>query len=184
MKKDLGLEIGDRPGISDFRFPTLLLAFSLVEVVLALGIVSFSLLAVVGLLPVGLRSIKNANEQAAAANVVGAISAALRAASSTDGTNFTNTFSGENITYLMGGANASTNKWTNLDLSGTPGTSAKRLSALLEIVNQPGTNPPTPGRAVISVAWPAQADPEWHSANQTWTKAEGSLTTAIQFLPK
>jgi len=64
-------------------------ALSLVEVTLALGIVSFSMLAVVGLLPVGLQSIKNANEQAGAANVIGGIADALRKASSTDGTTFT-----------------------------------------------------------------------------------------------
>lgn len=153
-------------------------AFSLVEVVLALGIVSFCLLAIVGLLPVGLKAVKNANEQAAAANVVGGIAEALRKASSTNGNNFAATFAGQPITYALGNVTSSTNQWTDLDLNGTSDATGKRLSARLEILKQPTAT--EPGRAFISVAWPAQAT--W--TNQTWTNAEGSLTSSIQFLPK
>jgi type II secretory pathway pseudopilin PulG len=157
-------------------------AFSLIEVTLALGIVSFCLLAVVGLLPVGLRSIKNANEQAGAANVVSGIADALRKAYSADGTNYTAMFAGEDIRYVLGPGTAPSIEWKELDLSGTDDDTGKRLSARLEIFEQPTAT--KPGRAVISVAWPAQADPTWNSGNQTWTKAEGSLTSSIQFLPK
>lgn len=44
-------------------------AFSLIEVVLALGIVSFAMMAVVGTLPVGLRSSQQSRSQIAAANI-------------------------------------------------------------------------------------------------------------------
>ncbi|PTX98261.1 hypothetical protein DB345_05350 [Spartobacteria bacterium LR76] len=44
-------------------------AFSLIEVVLALGIVSFAMMAVVGTLPVGLRSAQQSRSQIAAANI-------------------------------------------------------------------------------------------------------------------
>lgn len=162
-------------------------AFSLVEVVLAIGIVSFALLAVVGLLPAGLKSIKNANEQAGAANVVGAISEALRVATSLDGTNFTTSFAGKPITFAVTagtGPSPAGLEWRELGLDGSANPMGKRLSARLEILNEPVASPLTPGRAVISVAWPAQADPTWNSANRTWTKAEGFVTTAIQFLPK
>jgi type II secretory pathway pseudopilin PulG len=197
MKK---FTIGDlRLAISFARFPFAILgrtgvapipnrqspiasAFSLVEVVLALGIVSFCLLAIVGLLPVGLKAVKNANEQAGAAQVVDGIADALRKASSTNGTNFAATFAGGSIAYTLGGGNSSTNQWPDLDLNGTSDPTGKRLSARLEILQQPTAI--QPGRAVISVAWPAQANPTWNSANQTWSNAEGSVTTAIQFLPK
>jgi uncharacterized protein (TIGR02598 family) len=43
--------------------------FTLVELVLAIGVVSFSLLAVVGSLPVGLESVQEAMVQAAKANI-------------------------------------------------------------------------------------------------------------------
>ena len=158
-------------------------AFSLVEVTLAIGIVSFALLAVVGLLPVGLRSVKNANEQAAAANVMNAIGDALRTASSTDLATFTNSFAGQTISYITNGS-ATSVTWTNLTLDGSVETAAspKRLSAVLIIT--PPTSLSVLGRATVSVAWSAQANPTWNTANQTWTKSEGSLTSGIQFLPK
>jgi type II secretory pathway pseudopilin PulG len=157
-------------------------AFSLVEVTMSLGIVSFALIAVLGLLPVGLRSVKNANEQAGAANVLNAIADSLRTAGSTDSVLYTNHFSGQTIQYSMGGASL-TNTWTNLKLDGSQETAAdpKRISAVANIT--PPASPMTPGYAVISVAWPAQAGPSWNADTQTWTKAEGSLTVGIQFLP-
>lgn len=53
--------------------------FSLVEVTLALGIAAFSLLAIFGLLPVGVKSHRNAIEQTAAAGIATGIFADLRA---------------------------------------------------------------------------------------------------------
>jgi|GEM_PF-1847987 len=61
--------------------------FSLVEVVLALGIVGFCMLAIVGMLPVGLSANKNSIRQSAAANLARGIVADLRAAKSTANTN-------------------------------------------------------------------------------------------------
>ncbi|MFZ4779265.1 MAG: Verru_Chthon cassette protein B [Terrimicrobiaceae bacterium] len=159
-------------------------AFSLVEVTLALGIVSFCLLAVVGLLPAGLKSIKNANEQAGAANVVGAVADSVRTASSPDGTNFVASFAGTTYSYRIDGqTNLISVPWDSLGLDGSSiNASSKRLAARLDIYR--GSNLTTNSRAVISVAWPAQANPTWDSGNQTWSKAEGSVTAAIQFLPK
>jgi uncharacterized protein (TIGR02598 family) len=159
-------------------------AFSLVEVVLALGIVAFAMLAVVGLLPVGLQAVKNANEEAAAANVVARISNALRQATAPDGVNYENRFAGTPFGYTVGGT-AVSYEWPDLDMDAyTAGDAAKRLSAKLEILQTPTINPATPGRAVITVAWPAAANPQWDAAAKSWSKAEGSITTAIQFSPK
>jgi len=44
-------------------------AFSLIEVVLAIGITSFALLATIGLLPVGLNTLRESNTQTAVANI-------------------------------------------------------------------------------------------------------------------
>lgn len=44
-------------------------AFSLVEVVLAIGVVSFAMMAMVGVLPVGLRSAQESHSQVAMANI-------------------------------------------------------------------------------------------------------------------
>ena len=62
-------------------------AFTLVEVTLALGVAAFCLLAIFGLLPVGLRSNQSAIEQTAANGIISAVAADLRAAPpSTSGT--------------------------------------------------------------------------------------------------
>lgn len=157
--------------------------FSLVEVTLAIGIVSFSLLAVVGLLPVGLKSMQNANEQAGASTVTTGISDALRRASSTDLSSYTASFADQQFGYTMDGA-ASSVVWDNLDLSGLSNGGEKRLLARLEILEPPTANPPQPGRAVVTVAWPAAANPSWNAETQTWSNAEGSMTVGFQFLPR
>ncbi len=159
-------------------------AFSLVEVTLAIGIVSFALLAVVALLPIGLQSVKNATEQAAAAEVLRALSAELRAASTADGTNFSGSFAGTNFAYRIGETTPVETVWTNLTLEGGTESefSTRRLSAVVRI--QPPTNAWSPGRATVSVAWSAQANPQWIATNQSWSRAEGSLVSGIQFLPR
>lgn len=55
-------------------------AFSLVEVTLALGIASFALIAVFGLLPVGVSSNRTSLEQTGAASLLTAVAADMRAA--------------------------------------------------------------------------------------------------------
>jgi len=154
-------------------------AFSLAEVVIALGVVSFALIAVFGLLPAGLKTVKNANEQAAAANLLGAIADAVRNASTNgSATSYSNSIAGQGIGYTLGAA-ANTITLTNLTLEGL---AANNFSARLKavVVITPPTNTTTPGRALISVAWPPQA--VWGGA--LWSKSEGSVTSGIHFLPK
>ena len=54
-------------------------AFSLVEVTLALGIAAFCLIAVFGLMPVGVQTNRNATSQTAATDIIAAIVSDLRA---------------------------------------------------------------------------------------------------------
>jgi uncharacterized protein (TIGR02598 family) len=54
-------------------------AFSLVEVTLSLGIAAFCLIAVFGLMPIGVQTNRNATSQATATNVIAAVMADLRA---------------------------------------------------------------------------------------------------------
>ena len=56
-------------------------AFSLVELTLALGVAAFCLLAVFGLMPLGVQTNRNATSQTAAANIMAAVIADLRATS-------------------------------------------------------------------------------------------------------
>ncbi len=165
------------------RLPRSPRAFSLVEVTIAIGIIAFALIGIIGLLPTGLKSIKNANEQAGAANVLNGIADALRDAETTNGSIYTFYFAGVTNTYTVGAASGVTSSWTDLNLDGNvvANNEAKRLSARLEI-KAPPADASTPGRAVVSVAWSAMSGPEWNGTN--WTKADGSLTSGIQFLPR
>lgn len=53
--------------------------FSLIEVTLALGVAAFCLIAVFGLMPVGVQTNRNATSQTAATNIIAAVVADLRA---------------------------------------------------------------------------------------------------------
>jgi uncharacterized protein (TIGR02598 family) len=61
-------------------------AFSLVEVTLALGIAAFCLIAVFGLMPVGVQTSRNATSQTRATNIIAAVVADLRTTTETPGT--------------------------------------------------------------------------------------------------
>jgi uncharacterized protein (TIGR02598 family) len=54
-------------------------AFSLVEVTLALGIAAFCLIAILGLVPVGVQTNRNATSQTAATNILTSVVSDLRA---------------------------------------------------------------------------------------------------------
>jgi uncharacterized protein (TIGR02598 family) len=61
-------------------------AFSLIEVTLALGVAAFCLIAVFGLMPVGVQTNRNATSQTAATNIIAAVVADLRATPTTNPT--------------------------------------------------------------------------------------------------
>ena len=58
-------------------------AFSLVEVALALGVAAFCLIAILGLLPIGLKNDRTAFEETAATGILSAVAADLRATAPT-----------------------------------------------------------------------------------------------------
>lgn len=154
--------------------------FSLVEVTLAIGIIAFALMAVVGLLPVGLRTVKNSNEQAAAAIVLRTIADAVHTATVNGTTTIAHLPYGKGDTNLS----ATTYTWEELTLEGTANPSFKQLAAVLTINTLPDPTTFTPGAGTISVAWSAQANPVWNPSTGNWTKAEGFLTAPIIFMPR
>jgi len=90
--------------------------FSLVEVTLALGIAAFCLIAVFGLMPIGVQTNRNATSQTAATNIMAAVVADLRATSKTAtassqfaitfGTNTTLYFDSSGQFTILPGANS------------------------------------------------------------------------------
>jgi uncharacterized protein (TIGR02598 family) len=61
-------------------------AFSLVELTLALGVVSFCLVTLFGLIPIAVQTNRNATSQTAATNIMGAVVSDLRATPKTNNT--------------------------------------------------------------------------------------------------
>ena len=90
-------------------------AFSLVEVTLALGIAAFCLIAVFGLVPVGVQTNRNATSQTAATSIVAAVVADLRATPTANSisSQFGITFGTNATLYFDGAGQASTTQTTN-----------------------------------------------------------------------
>jgi uncharacterized protein (TIGR02598 family) len=90
-------------------------AFSLVEVTLALGVAAFCLMAVFGLMPVGVQTNRNATSQTAAGSIMAAVVADLRATPTTITTSsqFAITFGTAKTLYFDGAGQAATSLGTN-----------------------------------------------------------------------
>jgi uncharacterized protein (TIGR02598 family) len=90
-------------------------AFSLVEVTLALGIGAFSLIAIFGLMPVGVQTNRNASSQTAATNIITAVVTDLRATPKTfpTSTQFGISFGMNTTLYFDGSGQFATSLGTN-----------------------------------------------------------------------
>lgn len=90
-------------------------AFSLVELTLALGIAAFCLIAVLGLMPVGVQTNRNATSQTVATNIMAAVIADLRATPKANNTSsqFAITFGTNTTLYFTGSGQFSISLGTN-----------------------------------------------------------------------
>ncbi len=134
-------------------------AFSLVEVTLALGIAAFCLVAVFGLMPVGVQTNRNATSQTAATNVIAAVVADLRATPRTSATSsqFAITFGTAKTLYFDGAGQFTTSLSAN---------SRYQINVTFP------SSPTGLSYADVKVTWPAAAT----SAN-----ASGSVETFAAF---
>jgi type II secretory pathway pseudopilin PulG len=138
-------------------------AFSLVELTLALGVAAFCLIAVFGLIPIGVQTNRNATSQTTATNIMAAVIADLRATSKTAGT-WTGTSSqfciplGTSTTLYFDSEGRCSN-----DLAGTTGlcpgvTWDPALQTRYRLtITFPSTGSLT--YADLKVTWPAPVDP-------------------------
>jgi uncharacterized protein (TIGR02598 family) len=124
-------------------------AFSLIEVTLALGVAAVCLIAVSGLLPVGVQTNKRTTSQTAATNIIAAVVADLRATPKTPGT-WTGTSSQFGIPLGI-----STQLY--VDSAGQFTTSLDANSRYQVNVTFPSTGNLT--YADLKVTWPAAATP-------------------------
>jgi uncharacterized protein (TIGR02598 family) len=121
-------------------------AFSLVEVTLALGVAAFCLIAVFGLMPVGVQTNRNASSQTAATNVIAGVVADLRATPTTSAisSQFAITFGTAKTLYFDGAGQAATSLGADSRYQ----------------VNITFPSSPTGLRyANVRVTWPAAANP-------------------------
>ena len=147
-------------------------AFSLVEVTLALGVASISLIAIFSLLPVGLQTSHNAIEQSASNDIVAAVIADLRATPPTSprGQSAISTQFGINIPQNPVGSATATTLYFNSE--GQFSTSLNPTSRYrLTITFAPnGAGSKTATFVDLKMTWPAMANP---------TNALGSAETFI-----
>ncbi len=142
-------------------------AFSLVEVTLALGVASFALTAIFGLLPLGLMLSRGAIDQTAASGILSVIAADLRSASptATKSAQFgitipaNATTAGGEMQLFFGDDGEFT----------TAAASDSRFRMSLSFL--PGDHPKAPLKAAIQLGWPAAVEP-----SQATGKVEALVT--------
>lgn len=154
-------------------------AFTLVEVTLALGMVTFCLLGLVGLLPLGLTSVKTSRDGAAALNSLIQMSDAIQGAQAGNGGSFKGAGQFSNLEWKVGGPQVA--DVTKLSALGFPSGAATDDRFVSHVVITPPSQPTSTGTAAITIAWPSQAT--WDTASGQWKGAQGSVRTWLVFLP-
>jgi uncharacterized protein (TIGR02598 family) len=172
--------------------------FSLVEVTLAMGVAAFALLAVVGLLPAGMKSAQDSNEQARATEILNLAATAVQGEYYLGATgspavanySFANYFSDQDplavagdtappwskhTKYFVGQANYTINFNVLEDLSIRRSSDVTSPRYQLYMSVTPPPDNVSPVKAYLSVAWPGVAS---YGATG-WIKQQGSVETTI-----
>lgn len=155
-------------------------AFSLVEITLAIGIVSFCLLSLLGLMPVGMDSVRDASKQAEAVRLLKLMATGIQDATQNAAGGY----------EMLGFGTIKSIAW---EADGTPLTPVDGfLTAVgspvatttdadfvyrLDITPPDAADPTAPGHAMIRIAWPPAA--VWSGGQ--WSKAQGSEEVLVIF---
>jgi type II secretory pathway pseudopilin PulG len=131
-------------------------AFSLTEVMVAIGVLAFCLVSILGLVSTGLRVTRDNTEELAAGQALAAVGTALRSAFTTNGTDFQAAPPFQAITWKLGGPTVTAVCWHGDDgrVTATPPPGASRV-VLLSIL--PSPSPELPVTASVTVGWPGSA---------------------------
>ena len=133
-------------------------AFSLVEVTLALGIAAFCLIAVFGLMPVGVQANRNATSQTAATNILSSVVSDIRASPKTSSNTLKYNIrknKGNPTTVCFDGQGLSTTLANNVPCP--PGNFRYRLYVRIYPI---GAQPAYLATyAYLKLVWPAAVDP-------------------------
>lgn len=156
-------------------------AFSLVEVTLALGMVTFCLLGLVGLLTLGLTTVKSSRDGDTAINSLVHITHAIKGNQRVSISSATYRAAGgyTDLEWTIDGQPVSTT--TGLSASGLPTDTVADHRFVAYIQLTPPATASASGSALISVAWPPEA--LWDPAISNWKNAQGSVRTWLIFMP-
>jgi uncharacterized protein (TIGR02598 family) len=144
-------------------------AFSLVEVTLALGIAAFCLIAVFGLMPVGVQTNRNATSQTAATNILSSAGSDIRA--SPAGTSATVQYG-----IRRGKGNTTTVYFDGQGQITTSLGANSRYRLYVRIYPIAAQPPYLASYAYLKVTWPAAVDPL-----SPTIKPSGSVETVVAF---
>jgi type II secretory pathway pseudopilin PulG len=149
--------------------------FSLVEVTLALGIAAFCLIAVFGLVPIGVQTNRNATSQTAATNIISSVVADIRATPNANPTSAQfsinipsdptspPTFVPPDVVPCSGSQTSATSQIRYFDSQGqatTSITSNSRYRLIVTFVKNTTATATTGATfADVKVTWPAAIDP-------------------------
>jgi uncharacterized protein (TIGR02598 family) len=111
---------------------------------LALGVAAFCLIAVFGLMPLGMQTTRNATSQTAATNIIASVIADMRATTSSTSPQYGITFGTAKTLYF--------------DAAGQFTTSLGANSRYLVSITFP-SSPPGLSYADVNITWPAAAAP-------------------------
>ena len=168
-------------------------AFSLIEIVLAVGIIAICLLAILGLLPTGLRTHRDAREEAQATSALAMV------ATATESLTFTSRSTGnptwEFPAYFSTDA-TKLNVWVTqsaweraffideggLIIPASDNTTTRRQTLYVKVY--PPQIEGQPVRIYAAVAWPYKASDTTATTAATMTGREGFLDTLVAFTPK
>ena len=152
-------------------------AFSLVEIVLAIGVVTFCLLSLLGLISVGLNDNKLVREQIIALNLCRNIESDLRA---TGPTNTVSPLYG--IPIPAAGTSSSTTLYDSY-ATGTASfgamTSASQYRFTITLTGPASGFPNDPVNANIEATWPAQIVPKSPSSTSNPTNVVGTVNLDV-----
>jgi uncharacterized protein (TIGR02598 family) len=154
-------------------------AFSLVEVTLALGIAAFCLIAVVGLVPVGVQTNRNATSQTAATNILSSVVSDLRGsppAQSLSSIYLINRRKTLKFTVCFDGQAKPTGPPLANDVVCTNSVNPNSVYRLYVQFDNTNGSDVFPAHAYLRVTWPALAIPS--------VKPSGSVETVTAFFYK
>lgn len=170
------------------------LGFSLVEVVLAIAVVSFALLAIIALLPVGLNSMRSSREEAFAAQVLKSLANSVQGAFPVSGSSgrysslppFDDAARGGRLEWQLGQV-PQNGQTILIGKNGQPTTDTNSAKLVVFVRITPPRDLLSAGIASLTLAWPANAmttPVTWQNGLPQYSNAQGSVETVTYFIPK